>query len=80
MGHSTMKREEARTRATAGMGHESIAFSERSHTRGVVWFCLHQMSRNGKFTETESTLVVSRNCEKKMGVTRFLFGMTTYFR
>lgn len=41
MGHSTMRRKEALTRATAWVGYESIAFSGRSHTHDIGWFCLY---------------------------------------
>ena len=52
--------------ATTWMNLENIMLSERSHTQRpcILWFHLYEMSRIGKYIETESRLV---NCQKLGG-------------
>ena len=49
------------------MNCEDVTFSERGQTRGTVWFCLYEMSRNGQSTVTERASAVAGNCGRKMG-------------
>lgn len=49
------------------MNWENITFRERSQTHAIVWFCLYEMSKNGKSRETESTVVVARDGRGQMG-------------
>ena len=49
------------------MNLENFMVSERNQTQNatyfMIWFHLHEMSRIGKFIETESRLVVARGWE-----------------
>lgn len=37
---------------------------EKPNTKGLIWFHLQEISRTGKYIETENRLVVDRSCGK----------------
>lgn len=56
-----LKSNEVQTYAIAWMNLENNMLSEISHKRlHTMWFHLYELSRIGKFTETENSLVDSR--------------------
>ena len=58
---STIKRNEVLISATTWMNLENIVLSERSQSQKTTYciFYLYEMSRIGKFIETESRVVVA---------------------
>ena len=58
----TTKRTEVLIHAIIWMNFENIMLSERSQTKRphIVWFHLYEMSRIGKFLESESGLMIAR--------------------
>ena len=76
------KKNEVLLHAATWMKHDNIMLNEISQTLKdkYVWFYLYEISRIGKFTETESRLEVTRDWgEGRMGsyclmFTEFLFG------